>query len=165
MNGRSVNKDLVNAEGQKFNAWLQLDFSQSDDKGGHKFRQFHTGYGYNLENELAKHPIKELGDQLSKERLMQSLERGNLHQVTFVKGDREDKMFIEANPQFKTLNIYNGELKKVFQEHERKESQTDKAKEVSGEKKQEQKKDKANNIDDESADKGKRTYSRKGLGV
>ena len=165
LNGRSVNKDLVNAEGQKFNAWLQLDFSQSDDKGGHKFRQFHTGYGYNLENELAKHPIKELGDQLSKERLMQSLERGNLHQVTFVKGDREDKMFIEANPQFKTLNIYNGELKKVFQEHERKESQADKAKEVSGEKKQEQKKDKPNNIDDESADKGKRTYTRKGLGV
>jgi len=83
---------------------------------------------------MGKHPIKELGDQLSKERLMQSLERGNLHQVNFVKGDREDKMFIEANPQFKTLNIYNGELKKVFQEHERKELQADKAKEPSGEK-------------------------------
>ena len=50
----------MNCEGQKFNAWLQLIF-------GHKLRQFTTGYGYNLENELAKHPVKEFGDQLSKE--------------------------------------------------------------------------------------------------
>ena len=165
LNGRSVNKDLVNSEGQKFNAWLQLIFDSKDDKGNHKLRQFTTGYGYNLENELAKHQIKELGDQLSKERLMQSLERGNLHQVTFVKGDREDKMFIEANPQFKTLNIYNGDLKKVFQEHEKKESQTDTAKEVTSEKKQDQKKGMDNDIDDESPNKGKRNFSRKKLGV
>ena len=31
LNARAVNKG-TNAEGQKFNAWLQLDFSQKDDK-------------------------------------------------------------------------------------------------------------------------------------
>lgn len=117
LNGRAVNKDLTNAEGQPYNAWLQIDFTQKDDKGNHKFKSFSNGYGYDLEKELAKHPIKELNEPVTKERLMQSLQRGNLHQVTFRKADREDKMFIEANPQFKTLNVYDDRLKKVFVEN------------------------------------------------
>lgn len=117
LNGRSVNKDLTNAEGQPYNAWLQIDFAQKDDKGNHKFKMFSNGYGYELEKELAKHPIKELNEPVTKERLMQSLERGNLHQVTFTKADKEEKMFIEANPQFKTLNVFDDRLKKVFIEH------------------------------------------------
>jgi hypothetical protein len=165
LSGRPVYKDLLNSEGQKFNAWLQLDPNIKDDNGNSKYRQFHTGYGYNLENELAKHPIKEFGDQLSKERLMQSLERGNLHQVTFTKGDKEEKMFIEANPQFKTLNIYDASMKKVFQEHQKKESMPDQQKEPSEEKRQEQKKENANAMEDESPNKGKRNFSRKKLGI
>ena len=101
----------------------------------YKVKQFHQGYGYNLENELAKHPIRELSEMTTKERLMQSLERGNLHEVTFVVGDRADKMFIEANPQFKTLNIYNSSLKKVYQENEKKETKSDQTTEVAAEKK------------------------------
>lgn len=114
LNGRAVNKDLTNQEGQPYNAWLHLDWSQKDNHGNHKFKTIHQAYGYDLEKELAKHPIKELNEPVTKERLMQSLERGNLHQVTFKKDDREDKMFIEANPQFKTLNVYDEKLKKVF---------------------------------------------------
>lgn len=125
LNGRSVNKDLTNAEGQPYNAWLQIDWSQKDNYGNHKFKMIHQGYGYNLEKELQKHPIKELSEPATKERMMQSLERGNLHQVTFVKGDKEEKMFIEANPQFKTLNLYDSSLKKVFQENPKKEIKTE----------------------------------------
>jgi hypothetical protein len=40
-----------------------------------------------------------------------------LHQVTFAKGDKEEKMHVEANPLFKTLNIYDENKKKVFQEN------------------------------------------------
>jgi len=159
LNGRSVNKDLTNAEGKSYNAWVQIDFSQQDDKGQYKFKTFSQGYGYDLEKELFKHPIKELTELVTKERLLQSLERGNLHQVTFVTADKEEKMFIEANPQFKTLNIYDDSLRKVYQESNKKSSEVDKGKEVaSPEKKREQKKD-VNNADpnDESLKKGKKT--------
>ena len=78
-----------------------------------------------FEKELQKHPIKELSEPATKERMMQSIERGNLHQVTFVKGDKEEKMFIEANPQFKTLNLYDSSLKKVFQENPKKDIKTE----------------------------------------
>jgi hypothetical protein len=131
LNGRSVNKDLTNAEGQPYNAWLKIDFDQKDDKGNHKFKTFSSGYGYELEKELNKHPIKELNEPVTKERLMQSLERGNLHHVTFTKADKEEKMFIDANPQFKSLNIYDSNLKKVHQENKKKEPRVDNGKEAS----------------------------------
>lgn len=166
LNGRAVNKDLTNHDGQQYNAWLQIDWNQKDDKGNHKFKTIHEAYGYDLDKELSKHPIKELNEPATKERLMQSLERGNLHQVTFMKGDREDKMFIEANPQFKTVNIYDSRLKKVYQEHEKKETQRDKGKEVSApEKKEEKKKEVNHDADEESPTKGKKSFSRKKLGV
>lgn len=117
LSGRAVNKDLTNAEGQPYNAWMQIDFRQKDNHGNHKYKLIHHAYGFDLEKELRKHPIQELNDATSKERLMKSLERGNLHQVTFAKADREDKMFVEANPQFKTLNLYNDKMKKVFIEN------------------------------------------------
>lgn len=131
LNGRSVNKDLTNQEGEKYNAWLQIDWNQKDNNGNHKFKMIHEAYGFNLQKVLEKYPIKELNDQTSKDRLMQSLERGNVHQVSFVKGDKEEKMFIEANPQFKSLNVYDSNMKKVYQENERKGPSVDNGKEVS----------------------------------
>jgi hypothetical protein len=131
LDGRAVNKDLTNQDGEKYNAWMQIDWNQKDNNGNHKFRMIHEAYGFKLENALAKHPIKELGDPTTKDRLMQSLERGNLHQVTFQKADKEEKMFVSANPQFKTLNVFDSGMKKVFQENDRKEAKADNGKEVS----------------------------------
>ena len=91
----------------------------------------HEAYGFKLEDALKKYPIKELNDQTSKDRLMQSLERGNVHQVSLVKGDKEEKVFIEANPQFKSLNLYDSNMKKVFQENDRKGPSIDNGKEIS----------------------------------
>jgi site-specific recombinase XerD len=70
---------------------LQIDFNEKDETGNHKIKMIHQVYRFNLENELSKHPTKELNEPATKERLMQSLERDNLHEVTFVRGDREDK--------------------------------------------------------------------------
>ncbi len=131
LNGRAVNKDLTNQEGEKYNAWLQIDWNQKDNNGNHKFKMIHEAYGFHLEKALEKYPIKELNDQTTKDRLMQSLERGNVHQVTFSKGDKEEKMFIEANPQFKAVNLYDSNMKKVYQENDRKEPRVDNGKEVS----------------------------------
>lgn len=171
LNGRSVNKDLTNAEGQPYNAWLQIDFAQKDERGNHKFKMIHQAYGYDLEKELAKLPIKGLNEPVTKERLMQSLERGNLHQVTFQKGDREDKMFIEANPQFKTLNVYDDKLKKVFMEVGHKHRVPDgdpmqkqplKESEEPG-KKQEQKKEAKQEPEDDSPKRGRKGKMKMGV--
>jgi hypothetical protein len=85
-------------------------------------KQFSSGYGYELDKVLDKFPIKELADAEQKEKMMKSLEKGNTTSVTFQKEGKEEKMFIEANPQFKTLTVYDASMKKQFQENEKRET-------------------------------------------
>lgn len=160
LSGRSVNKDLTNKEGQPFNAWLQLDFKEKDKNDNFKVKQYHSGYGYDLEAVLNRYPIKELSNDDEKLKIMKSLEKGNVHQVTFLREGKEDKMHIEANPQFKTLNLYDAKMQKVFQGIEKKE-----IKEESG-KSTDKKEAVKNDADDgEPAKKQKKPSKRKGIGV
>jgi hypothetical protein len=105
--GRAVNKNLYNVEGQKYNAWIQLDFSEKDQYNNYKVKQYREQYGYDLEKTLEKYPIRELCDTELRADLIRSLKKGNQHAVSFDKVTKTEKMFIEANPQFKTINIYS----------------------------------------------------------
>jgi hypothetical protein len=116
LNGRAVNKDLINKEGQKYNAWIQLDVQNKDNNGNYKMKQFHENYGYDLESTLKQYPIKELTDAESKEMLLHSLQKGNVQSVTFEMDGSTSKMFLEANPQYKTINLYDGQMKPVQKE-------------------------------------------------
>ena len=113
MNGRAVNKDLTSKEGEVYNAWMQMDFKQTDNNGNYKMKHFHQNYGYDLDSVLAKHPIKELTNEQDKTRLVESLQKGNRQSVTFMQGGNEQKQFIEANPQFKTINIYDSNMQRL----------------------------------------------------
>lgn len=113
MNGRAVNKDLTNKEGEVYNAWMQMDFKQTDNSGNYKMKQFHQNYGYELDSILTKHPIKELNSEQDKSRLVESLQKGNRQSVTFIQGGSEQKQFIEANPQFKTINIFDSNMQRI----------------------------------------------------
>ncbi len=125
MEGRSVNKDLTNKEGQVYNAWIQMDFKQSDNNGNFKIKHYHQNYGYDLEAVLSKHPIKELGNADFKGSLMDSLKKGNLQSATFQDSGTEQKQYIEANPQFKTINIYDSSMQRVDNRQSKKERQSE----------------------------------------
>ena len=125
MEGRSVNKDLTNKEGEVYNAWVQMDFKQADTNGNFKLNQYHQNYGYDLEAVLSKHPIKELEHPKFKEDLMDSLKKGNLQSATFLKEGNEVKHYIEANPQFKTINAYDGNLKRINNRQTKEEKQSE----------------------------------------
>ena len=106
LQGRAVNKDLINLEGEKYNAWIQLNFGERDAYNNYKTRQFRVQYGYSLEKTLENYPIQELEIPNLKEALLRSLKKGNMHPVSFAKTSKTEKMFIEACPQYKTINIY-----------------------------------------------------------
>jgi hypothetical protein len=105
VSGRAVNKEMFTGNGDRYEAWLKLDFSKQDKYGNNEVTQFHQNYGYDLDKALNKFPIKELADEKQKEQLMASLKKGNLQQVTIDKDGKETKMYVEANPRFRTLNI------------------------------------------------------------
>jgi len=94
-------------------AGLQLNVKDADDKGNFAVKHYHENYGYDLEFTLAKHPIKELENNSHKDDLINSLKKGNLQSATFIKDGQEVKQYIEANPQFKNINIYDDAQKRV----------------------------------------------------
>lgn len=145
MEGRSVNKDLTNKEGELYNSWLQLNFKESDTNGNFKLNQYHQNYGYDLEATLSKHPIKELENPKYKEDLMNSMKKGNLQSATFLKDGNEIKQYIEASPQFKTINIYDGNMHRIDNRQSKEEKQSENQQTSA---KQDSKKQKQNTDDD-----------------
>lgn len=116
LEGRAVYKNnLVNRDGEKYKAWLQLNLNEKDDKGNHKVQQYHEAWRFDLDKNLGKHPIKELDNATQKEQLIKSLEKGNVPQVTFVRDDKEEKMFLEANPKDRNLIVYDEKMNRQFQ--------------------------------------------------
>lgn len=158
LSGRAVNKDLINKEGQPYNAWLQLDFNEKDKNDNHKVKQFHQGYGYDLDAVVNRYPIKELRNAEEKVKLVKSLEKGNLQPVTFVTEGREAKMYVSANPQYKTLDLYDSKMEKQFQGIEKRENREP-------EKSKEKKDAQMQNGDEESEGKKEKKSRRKGVGV
>lgn len=121
--GRAVHKTLTAKEGEKYSAWIQLDFKSTTANGNYDMKQFHQNYGYDLEKTLAKYPIKELADEQTKKQLISSLERGNLQASTFQIAGKDERLFITANPEYKTLTAYNtanqkASLRDLFQKED-----------------------------------------------
>lgn len=159
MNGRTVNKDLTNKEGQRYNAWVQMDFKQTDKNSNYRMRYFHENYGFDLSKELTKLPIKELANEEDKSRLVESLKKGNRQAVTFHENGNSERHFIEANPQFKTINIYDGHFQRISNKKSQENNQSEAE---SKSLKQEIKKEgKDQTSDDEAPDAPKATQKKK----
>jgi hypothetical protein len=107
LNGRAVHKELTSKEGEKYQAWVQLDLSKKEENGNYKLNRYHENYGYNLDKALGQYPIKELGDPKLKDDLMKSMEKGNLQAVKMEVKGKEETFFIQADPQYKDMNVFN----------------------------------------------------------
>lgn len=110
--GRAIQKEQT-IEGIRQSTWMQLDFNDKDALGNYRTKEFHTGYGYDLKSILEQLPLKELMDNSGIEKLENVLKNGSRHAVSILKEGKEQKFFIEANPQFRLVNIYDEHLKKA----------------------------------------------------
>lgn len=110
LQGRAVYKDMVNKEGQPFKAWQKLNFDEKDKYGNHLVNQFHEKYGYDLPYAVNKFPVLEMDGGEAQEKLLKSLERGNAQSVTIEIDGKPEKFFMEANPERKTVNVYDSKF-------------------------------------------------------
>lgn len=177
LDGRAVHKDLVTKDGQPYKAWIQLDFENKDKNNNFEVKQFHENYGYDLKAAVEKFAVTELNDPDKAKALMQSLEKGNVQSVTIEKDGSSHKMFIEADPQYKKVNLYDSNMKLVAKESleqyksgidkgskaVEKELEPDKKKELKQEVKPE--KEKLEKKNDKTLLPKKREGTKKGLGV
>jgi len=110
--GRAIQKEYASLEGNKQSVWMQLDFNDKDGAGNFRMKEFPDGYGYDLRRALSQLPLKET-DLDVKEKLIDNLINGSRQQVTFLKEGKEQTFYIEANPQHKTVNIYDEHAKRI----------------------------------------------------
>lgn len=117
--GRAINKTWTKIEKvgegddaryqptkEKYDAWLQLDFDNMDDNGNFKALRYHENYNFDLDKVLSEQQVKGLGNDTDKQKLMDSLKKGNRQAVTVMDGDESKQVFIEANPKDRIVNIY-----------------------------------------------------------
>ena len=116
LNGRAVHKELIDKQDQKYKAWIQLDFGNKDKDGNYERKTYHQNYGYDLKETLSYYPIKEMMKEDEKEKLIRSLEKGNVQMVTLETPGKDIKVFMEANPQYKSLNLYDSKMQNLNQE-------------------------------------------------
>jgi len=104
LSGRAVFKD---------NLWSQLDFNDKDANGSYRVKEFHAGYGFDLDKALQQLPIKGRSNMAVADKLNNALKAGGRESVSFEIDGKEKRYYIEANPQFKSLTIYDGHSKKI----------------------------------------------------
>ncbi|KIA95587.1 MULTISPECIES: hypothetical protein [unclassified Flavobacterium] len=98
---------------QKGSSWIQLNLNDKDANHNHRIKEFRHDYDYNLEKSIQQLPLKELSNKTNTYKLQDALREGNRQCVTLLKNGNEHQFYIEANPQFKSVNIYDGQLKKI----------------------------------------------------
>ena len=62
---------------------------------------------------MQQFPLKELLNESEANKLHDALKNGNRLAVSFIKNGNEQRYHIEANPQFKSVNIYDEHVRKI----------------------------------------------------
>ncbi|GMQ30641.1 hypothetical protein [Algoriphagus confluentis] len=147
LEGRAVFKSLMDSEKEPYKAWLQLDLTKKEDNNNFQVNQYHEKYGFNLEKAVKKLPIKELKDDTRTDWMIRALQKGNTYPVVMERKGKDEVMFIEANPRFKSINVYDSNMNSVktseLQKKDQKQAGEDVSDELSGKKKDLKKGEKA----------------------
>lgn len=107
LEGRAVFKEMAPKLGEKYHAWIQLDLNQKESDGNYRLKQFPKNHDYDLKSTLQPFPIKKLLEPQKAERLLLSLQKGNKQLVTMMSEGKEQKYFVQADPEYKAITVYD----------------------------------------------------------
>ncbi len=90
--------------------WIQLDLTKPN-KNGFEVIEWNEGRGYNLREAVGKFAINEMDGTKQESDLFKSLEKGNMQAATVQINDNTQAIYLAANPQYKTINVYDSHFK------------------------------------------------------
>lgn len=122
LNGRSVYKELTPKEGDKYRAWLKLDFSEHDEHNNAAMRSYNRGYGFDLKEAVGRIQLKEMGDPAQMEQLYKTLQQGELVNATLIKGGKEIPIELTTDPKHHTLKMWDKDGVSLFMPGPKKET-------------------------------------------
>jgi len=111
-NERSVCKTFTPNDGAAYKAWVDPNPNDLDEKTGYP-KLKHFGYDFEVKEAIGRLPFKELSDPEALKKLIGSIEKGNVPYATLVSNDREQRVYLEANPKSRTLNMYDSDGNKL----------------------------------------------------
>ena len=104
--GRAVYREnMCNKDKVHYNAWVQLDFSQTNSKGNYKWQYYFDNYGYDVGPELLKYPIVGISIPAAADALVRALQQGYREEVSMLVAGKQETFYVEALPKFKSLVI------------------------------------------------------------
>jgi hypothetical protein len=122
LNGRAVYKELPKMEpvviegkermkptGETYTGWKDLNFKETDTHGNFLPKTMFWDH----QKELVNYPIKEVAEPYDRNRLLASLEKGNLAKVTIVKDGTALKGTVAANPRQQRFDFYDGNSQRL----------------------------------------------------
>jgi hypothetical protein len=116
LSGRSVYKALENKEGERYRAFVQLDFKgELKPNGNYPVKSFHDKYGFNLQEKLGQIPLR-FSSLEERDRIIKGLERGNLQKMQLQDGRI---VYGQTLPADKSLRLYDEKLQSVVAGRER----------------------------------------------
>lgn len=113
LDGRAVMRDTIDLAGNQNSKWIQLDLNDKDASGNHKIKEFLHNYGFDLEKSAEKLIPKEELSPANHQAIFDGLRSGERQPITIIRDNLSINLFIEANPQYKTVNIYDEHAKKI----------------------------------------------------
>jgi hypothetical protein len=99
------------SEGKK--VWLKINLDVVDAYEQHPLRKFYPEYGYDLGAAIDKYPFTNLSSGGVREMALQDLAKGKLFKTEMRLFDQIFPVYIAANPQSRSLEIYDKALSRI----------------------------------------------------
>ena len=101
---------------EKVNMWFKLSLDITDAYGNHPLRTFRPEYGYDLIDALDRYPLKGLATPDKMNAAHTALRNGNYVHTELTIGKKNVPVSIAANPQMKTIDIYDKNMVEIRDE-------------------------------------------------
>jgi hypothetical protein len=102
-------KERMRPNGETYTGWKDLNFKETDTHGNFLPKTMFWDH----QKELTTYPIKEMAEPYDRNRLLASLEKGNLVKVTIQKDGEEIKGLVAANPRQQRIDFYDANGQKL----------------------------------------------------
>ena len=114
LEGRAV-KTVLNYNGEDSKVYAKLNFEETNKHGNFKYKTFNENYGVDIKDIIANSEAKSglKIDNATLDNFAKSLEKGNLVKSNFLLDTKEASGYVTLNPEFKNLDYFNSDLKKL----------------------------------------------------
>lgn len=113
LEGRAVKTELQNKQGEKFNAFVKLNFAEEKNEfGNYKSKLFNENYGVDTGKIVDELKLK-FDKPEYRENAIKALEKGNIIKAKFEHEGKEIQGKAFLNVEYKTLNLYNDKMQRL----------------------------------------------------